>query len=171
MYDISKRFHKDDLSVAELIEQLKKLPQTAKVCICGDDCCHIHVEQDGSVVNLDTEDLDDCYGEDASIEEGEFNYGGYRFVPYGFLSKRENDDFQYLSGSSGQILTLVSSIVTMCREGRRSAAIATKGFMQQPRTISTIFLSARKMENCIFLESTSCLSIYRITDKSLNPSA
>lgn len=98
MYDISKRFHTDDLSVAELIEQLKKLPQAAKVCICGDDCCHIHVERDGSVVNLDTEDLDDCYGEDASIEEGEFNYGGYRFVPYGFLSKRENDDFQYLSG-------------------------------------------------------------------------
>lgn len=61
MYDLSKRFHKDSMTVKELIEQLCKLPLRAEVCICGDDNCYLHTEQDGSVVNLDTDPLDECY--------------------------------------------------------------------------------------------------------------
>lgn len=97
MYDLSKRFHKDNLSVGELIGQLSKLPQQAKICICGDDCCYIHIEQDGSVVNFDTEDLEDCYEEMVAPDPKEFEYGGYHFIPYGFFTKRENDDFKLLN--------------------------------------------------------------------------
>lgn len=98
MYDLTKRFYKDNLSVEELIEQLKKLPQQAKICICGDDCCYIHVEKDGSVVNFDNEDLADCYDEMVTpVEDGVFIYGGYHFVPYGFFSKQENNDLKKLT--------------------------------------------------------------------------
>lgn len=98
MYDLTKRFHKDNLSVGELIEQLGKLPQQAKICVCGDDGCYIHVEQDGSVVNFDTEDLADCYDEMVTpVEDGVFAYGGYRFIPYGFFTKQENNDLRLLT--------------------------------------------------------------------------
>ena len=98
MYDLTKRFYKDNLSVEELIEQLKKLPQQAKICICGDDCCYIHVEKDGSVVNFDNEDLADCYDEMVTpVEDGVFVYGGHHFIPYGFFSKQENNDLKKLT--------------------------------------------------------------------------
>lgn len=98
MYELTKRFYKDSLTVKELIEQLNKLPQQAKICICGDDNCYIHVEQDGSVVNFDTEDLADCYDETITpVEDGVFIYGGYHFIPYGFFSQKENDDLKHLT--------------------------------------------------------------------------
>lgn len=98
MYDLTKRFYKENLTVEELIEQLNKLPQQAKICICGDDCCYIHVEKDGSVVNLDAEALDDCYEEMVTpVEEGVFIYGNHRFIPYGFFTKQENDDLKHLT--------------------------------------------------------------------------
>ena len=62
MYDISKRFYKNSMTVKELIEQLCKLPLRATVCICGDDNCYLHTEQDGSAVCIDNDALDDCYG-------------------------------------------------------------------------------------------------------------
>ena len=63
MYELSKRFHKSNMSVKELVEQLCKLPLRATIRICGDDNCYLHIEQDGSVVNFDNEALDDCYEE------------------------------------------------------------------------------------------------------------
>lgn len=61
MYDISKRFHKSNMTVKELVEQLCKLPLRATVHICGDENCYLHIEQDGSAVNFDYDALDDCY--------------------------------------------------------------------------------------------------------------
>ena len=61
MYDISKRFYKNSMTVKELIQQLCKLPLRATVYICGDDNCYLHIERDGSVVNIDNEALVDCY--------------------------------------------------------------------------------------------------------------
>ena len=98
MYDLTKRFHKDNLTVEELIKQLNALPQQAKICICGDDCCYIHVEKDGSVVCFDNEDLADCYAEMVTpVEEGVFIYGGYHFIPYGFFTKKESNDLKVLT--------------------------------------------------------------------------
>lgn len=61
MYDISKRFHKSNMTVKELVEQLCKLPLRATIRICGDDNCYLHIEQDGSAVCIDNDALDDYY--------------------------------------------------------------------------------------------------------------
>lgn len=61
MYDKNKRIFKENITVNELCNILSTLPPRAKICICGDSYCYIHVEQDGSVVNLDNEDLEECY--------------------------------------------------------------------------------------------------------------
>ena len=61
MYDIDKRKNISKMTVEEVINELSKLPSTAKVICCGDECVWLHVEKDGSVVSFDTEDLDDCY--------------------------------------------------------------------------------------------------------------
>ena len=97
MYDLSKRYFKENISVEELIKKLKEYPPQAKICICGDSYCYIHSEQDCSVVNIDNEPLDECYDVDYAPEENEFEYGGYHFVPAGVCSKAENDDFNLLS--------------------------------------------------------------------------
>ena len=98
MYDLTKRFYKDNLTVEELIEQLKTMPQQAKICICGDDCCYLHVERDGSVVNLDTEDLAECYEEMVTpVEDGTFIYGGHHFIPFGFFPKKEKGSIKLLT--------------------------------------------------------------------------
>ena len=77
MYDLSKRYFKEDISVEELIKKLKEYPPKAKICICGDSYCYIHSEQDGSVVNIDNEPLDECYDVDYIPEENElFEYMG-----------------------------------------------------------------------------------------------
>lgn len=61
MYD-SKQFQSySELTVGQLVDILQGLPQDAQIVICGDDYCFIHVESDGSVVNLDNEPLEDCY--------------------------------------------------------------------------------------------------------------
>ena len=61
MYDKSKHFHQSSMTVKELIQQLCKLPLRAIVCICGDYNCYLHIKQDGSVVCIDNEALDDYY--------------------------------------------------------------------------------------------------------------
>lgn len=61
MYDQNKRVFKENITVNELCNILSTLPARAKICICGDSNCYIHVEQDGSVVNLDNEKLEECY--------------------------------------------------------------------------------------------------------------
>lgn len=68
MYD-SKQFQSySKITVGQLIDILKALPQNARLAICGDEYCYIHIETDGTVVNLDNNSLDDCYYEDINIE-------------------------------------------------------------------------------------------------------
>lgn len=63
MYDKKQRQSYSEITVGQLINQLKALPQDAQILICGDDYCFIHVESDSSVVNLDNEALEECYDE------------------------------------------------------------------------------------------------------------
>lgn len=58
-YDITKR--KKFGTVGELKELLSEVPDDAKVLVLGDDYAWFHTDKDGTVVNLDCEDLDDCY--------------------------------------------------------------------------------------------------------------
>ena len=68
MYD-SKQFQSySELTVGQLVDILQGLPQDAEIVICGDDYCYIHVESDGSVVNLDNNSLEDCYDDNINIE-------------------------------------------------------------------------------------------------------
>lgn len=68
MYD-SKQFQSySELTVGQLVDILQGLPQDAQIVICGDDYCYIHVESDGSVVNLDNNSLEDCYDDDINNE-------------------------------------------------------------------------------------------------------
>lgn len=64
MYDINKRKTLKNPTVGDLIKYLSQLPKGAMLLCCGDNYSCIHVEQDGSVVCIDTEDLDECYEED-----------------------------------------------------------------------------------------------------------
>ena len=80
MYDITKRKQFDN--VGELKELLKNIPDDTKVVVTGDDYCWFHIEEDGSVVCLDCEDLDECYEDDGTTpcEYGDCPYdaqGGY----------------------------------------------------------------------------------------------
>lgn len=61
-YDITKR--KKFETVGELKELLSEISDDAKVLVLGDDYAWFHTDKDGSVVNFDCEDLDDCYMED-----------------------------------------------------------------------------------------------------------
>ena len=68
MYD-SKEFQSySELTVGQLVDILQGLPQDAQIVICGDDYCYIHVESDGSVVNLDNNSLEDYYDDDINSE-------------------------------------------------------------------------------------------------------
>ena len=59
MFDINKR--KKFSTVGELKELLSGVPDDTKVEILCDKYCWFHMEEDGSVVNLDYEDLDESY--------------------------------------------------------------------------------------------------------------
>ncbi len=68
MYD-SKQFQSySELTVGQLVDILQGLPQDAEIVICGDEYCYIHVESDGSVVNLDNNSLEDCYDDNINSE-------------------------------------------------------------------------------------------------------
>lgn len=58
MYDMDRYAEFHNTTVKDVIEALQKLPQDAQVVICGDDFFYMHVEEDGSVVNLDTNDME-----------------------------------------------------------------------------------------------------------------
>lgn len=90
MYDKTKMVFKDQITVNELCNILSTLPARAEICICGDSNCYIHIEQDGSVVNIDNESLDECY--ETELPQKSFEYGGYHFVPVRKLNKSENSD-------------------------------------------------------------------------------
>lgn len=61
MFDSDKRKHLFDVTVAELISELNKLPGNAIVCCCGDSNVWLHVEKDNSAICIDAEDLEECY--------------------------------------------------------------------------------------------------------------
>lgn len=58
MFDITKR--KQFKTVGELKEILRDIPDNTRVYICGEDTdsCWFHVENDGSIVSFDGNDLD-----------------------------------------------------------------------------------------------------------------
>jgi hypothetical protein len=59
MYDITKK--KKFSTVGDLKELLKDIPDETKIVVTGDDYCWFHIEEDGSVICLDVEELDDAY--------------------------------------------------------------------------------------------------------------
>lgn len=59
MYDITKK--KKFSTVGDLKELLKNIPDETKIVVTGDDYCWFHIEEDGSVICLDVEELDDAY--------------------------------------------------------------------------------------------------------------
>ena len=63
MYDYKKLRTDYRITVEDLIKELKKENPKAEIVICGDDRIYIHVEKDGSIVNLDAESLSDEYDE------------------------------------------------------------------------------------------------------------
>ena len=73
MYDITKR--KQFSTVGELKELLKNIPDETQIVVTGDDYCWFHIEQDGSVICLDVEELDDAYEEEyvPSAENGDYS--------------------------------------------------------------------------------------------------
>lgn len=72
MYDINKRKKMLNVTVGEIIDELTKLPKDATFCCCGDNQMFIHVEKDGTVVSIDTEDLDEDYIDDDDTEPDEY---------------------------------------------------------------------------------------------------
>lgn len=61
MYDSTKVIKCHKMDVQAMINRLSKYPLNAEVTICGDTQFYFHMEQDQSVVNLDTESLDENY--------------------------------------------------------------------------------------------------------------
>lgn len=59
MYNIEKRSRFE--TVGELKKLLKDIENDTKIVVCGDDYCWFHIENDGSVICLDNEDLEVCY--------------------------------------------------------------------------------------------------------------
>ena len=63
MFDINKRKNLTGVTVASMIEELKKLPAGAKLFCCGDEPVHVHVSKDDSIVNIDWSALASYYEE------------------------------------------------------------------------------------------------------------
>ena len=88
MYDITKR--KQFSTVGDLKELLKNIPDETQVVVTGDDYCWFHIEQDGSVICLDVEELDDAY--DYTKYETPCDYGD---CPY---DAQGTEDCRYFCG-------------------------------------------------------------------------
>lgn len=95
MYDKTKMFFKDKITVNELCNILSTLPARAEICICGDNNCYIHIEKDGSIVNIDNESLDECY--ENNLPDNSFEYGGYHFVPERKFNKTEKSNIRAIT--------------------------------------------------------------------------
>ena len=70
MYDITKR--KQFKTVGDLKELLKNIPDETQIVVTGDDYCWFHIEEDGSVICLDVEELDDAYDYVPSATNGDY---------------------------------------------------------------------------------------------------
>ena len=66
MYNITKR--QCFSTVGELRELLENIADETQVVITGDDSCWFHIEEDESIICLDTEDLEDVYDEECDDE-------------------------------------------------------------------------------------------------------
>ena len=66
-YDFNKIRQGFDISVGDLIHELEKLNQKAKISICGDSKIYIHVSEDDSEVSLDNNIEDWWYYDDKGI--------------------------------------------------------------------------------------------------------
>ena len=86
MYDITKR--KQFQTVGDLKELLKNIPDETQIVVTGDDYCWFHIEQDGSVICLDVEELDDAY------EEKDFNPDDY-YTPCDYMNCPYNAEGGY----------------------------------------------------------------------------
>lgn len=80
MYDPTKR--KQFETVGDLKELLKNIPDETKVVVTGDDYCWFHIEQDGSVICLDVEELDDAYNEENFDHSDYYTPCDYGDCPY-----------------------------------------------------------------------------------------
>ena len=80
MYDVTKR--KQFETVGDLKELLKNIPDETKVVVTGDDYCWFHIEQDGSVICLDVEELDDAYNEENFDHSDYYTPCDYGDCPY-----------------------------------------------------------------------------------------
>lgn len=69
MFDWQKRRESYDLQVSDLISELEKENQRAKVVCCGSSRVVLHSEKDGSAVCIDTESLSDDYLDDPTFDE------------------------------------------------------------------------------------------------------
>lgn len=77
MFDLNQRKDLSGSTVAGLIDALQKLRPSAAVCCCGGNHMFLHVEKDGSGVNLDVEDLDACYADDPATSQEDY-WGAYQ---------------------------------------------------------------------------------------------
>lgn len=69
MYDFSRIRCSEKVTVGELVDCLSSYPRDAQLVCCGDDRVVIHIEEDDSVVNIDTELLEDEYEDfDETVE-------------------------------------------------------------------------------------------------------
>lgn len=69
MYDKTKRREFRDVTcVGDIISELSKYPQDARVVIDGDSYFYLHVETDNSILNFDSASLDEEYGEDECVD-------------------------------------------------------------------------------------------------------
>ena len=71
MYDITKK--KQFKTVGDLKELLKDIPDETQIVVTGDDYCWFHIEEDGSVICLDVEELDDAYEYIPSATNGDYS--------------------------------------------------------------------------------------------------
>lgn len=71
MYDITKK--KQFKTVGDLKALLKDIPDETQIVVTGDDYCWFHIEEDGSVICLDVEELDDAYEYVPSATNGDYS--------------------------------------------------------------------------------------------------
>lgn len=95
MFDIAQRENLSGCSVKELITRLQQLRANTVVCCCGMDTMYLHVEQDGSAICLDVDELEDSYPDshtaDADRKPSRKVYAGSLFEKaHALLARWEN---------------------------------------------------------------------------------
>ena len=60
-YDLEKRKYLENPTIGDLVHQLELENQNSQISICGDSNLYIHVNEDNTILCIDTERLDDSY--------------------------------------------------------------------------------------------------------------